>query len=236
MQYLTELHAHTATVSPCADMQPEDTAQRYIDAGYTTVVVTDHYCDYVIDPVEGGWEDKIRHYVSGYKKMKEYAKDKLHILLGCELRFLQNHNDYLVFGMDEDFLLNHPNLHQMKLRTFSELARANGLLVVQAHPFRNGMTVMPPKYLDGVEVFNGHPHHDSRNDLANTWAKRYGLIRTSGSDFHHPHSVEAGGIITDVPVTSMGQLVQILRSGSYTLRCQGPAAARDGMTDMPAKY
>ena len=236
MQYLTELHAHTATVSPCADMQPEETAQRYIDAGYSTVVVTDHYCDYVIDFAGETWEEKVRHYVSGYKKMKDFAKDKLNVLLGCELRFTQNHNDYLVFGMDEEFLLAHPDLHHMKLRTFSEFAREHGLLVIQAHPFRNGMTVMPPKYLDGVEIFNGHPGHDSRNDLANQWAKRYGLIRTSGSDFHHSYSVEAGGIITDEPVTSVTQLIEILRSGNYSLRCQGPAAERDGMTDMPAKY
>ncbi len=236
MQYLTELHAHTATVSPCATMEPEQTVERYIAAGYSTIVITDHYCNYVLDPAGESWEEKLNHYTEGFRRAKAHATGRLNVLLGCELRFLQNHNDYLVFGMDEQFLLTHPELHLMKLRTFSELARENGLLVVQAHPFRNGMTVMNPKHLDGVEVFNGHPDADSRNAIADIWAKRYGLIRTSGSDFHHTHSIEAGGIITDVPVTSMGQLIEILRSGNYTIRCQGPVAERDGMTDMPAKY
>ena len=33
---------------------------------------------------------------------------------------------------------------------------------------------------------------------------------------------------------SMEQLCEVLRSRSYILRCAGPAAERDGMTDFPA--
>ena len=149
---------------------------------------------------------------------------------------MENWNDYLVYGMDEEFLLAHPELHHMDLKTFSKFARENGLLLIQAHPFRNKMTIMNPKYLDGVEVYNGHPKHDSRNQLADMYAQRYGLLRTSGSDFHHPNSVEAGGIITEEPITSVAQIITALRSGDCTLRCAGPWAEHDGMSDMPAKY
>lgn len=234
MQYKTELHAHTRLVSPCADIPYEEEIERYIRAGYTSITVTDHYCDYVIDPAGNTWEEKLDHYLSGYRAVKAYAKGRINVLLGCELRFTENVNDYLIFGLTEEFLREHPDLHKMTLATFSHLARENGLLVVQAHPFRNRMTMMNPKYLDGVEIFNGHPGHDSRNFLALSHAKRYGLIPTSGSDFHHPHSVEAGGILTDEPVTSAEQLVRILKGGNYTLVCTGPAAERDGMTDMSA--
>jgi hypothetical protein len=123
----------------------------------------------------------------------------------------------------------------MSLKAFSAFARENGLLLVQAHPFRNRMVMVNPRLLDGVEVFNGHNDHESKNYLANELANRYGLIKTSGSDFHHPTSDTAGGIITDTPVTSIPQLMKILRSGDYTLICSGSAAERDGMTDMPAK-
>ena len=235
-QYKTELHAHCSEVSPCADMSAVQVADRYIAAGYTTLVLTNHYCDYVIDKAGERWEEKITHYLSGYRIMKEYAGERLNVLLGCELRFTENFNDYLIFGLTEEFLIEHPDLHKMTLKTFSAFAQEHGLLIIQAHPFRNKMTVMDPKLLDGVEAFNGHPGHDSRNAIADAWARRYGLRRTSGSDFHHPTSVEAGGILTDVPVTSMEQLTEILRTGNCTLRCSGPAAALDGMTDMPAKY
>lgn len=236
MQYKTELHAHTCLVSPCANIPLDQEIERYVEAGYSTVVVADHYCDYVIDSADRSWEETCEHYLSGYHTMRELAKGKLNVLLGCELRFVPGGmNDYLVFGMTEEFLRDHPNLHRMTLEEFSALARERGLLLVQAHPFRNGMNVVDPKYLDGMEAFNGHRGHHSRNYLANEQAERYGLIKTSGSDFHHPDSEIAGGILTDEPITSMQQLVSVLRSGDYTLICSGTAALRDGMANMPAK-
>ena len=235
MKYKTELHTHTLLVSPCADTPLEEVVRRYADAGYSTVVVTDHYCDLVIDNVEADWTQKMEHYLSGYRAMKEAARGTFNVLLGCELRFLENVNDYLVFGMDEEFLHTHPELHKMSLKSFSAFAKEHGLLLVQAHPFRNRMTMVDPRLLDGVEAFNGHYSHESKNYLANELANRYGLIKTSGTDFHHPTQQPAGGIITDEPITSVTQLIEILKQGNYTLICQGPAAERDGMTDMPAK-
>ncbi|MBO5293674.1 MAG: hypothetical protein J6B71_00270, partial [Clostridia bacterium] len=81
-----------------------------------------------------------------------------------------------------------------------------------------------------------HPGHAARNHLAVEWARMHGKLITSGTDFHHPTSVTAGGILTDVPVTDTLQLAEILRTGACTLLCGGPAAERDGMHDMPAKY
>lgn len=234
MPFYTELHAHTSEVSPCSHQTAEQVADRYIAAGYSTIVVTNHYCDYVMDAAGESWEDRFAHYVSGYRKMKDYAGDRLCVLLGMELRFTECGNDYLVFGLDEDFIENHPNLHLMTLKTFSGLARAEGLILVQAHPFRNGMKVMKPDLLDGIEVFNGHAGHDSRNRIALEWCKRYGKIPTSGSDFHDATSVVAGGLITERKIESMDQLVQVIRSGEYTLHCSGPAAELDGMVDFPA--
>lgn len=235
MQYKTELHVHTMLVSPCADTPLEDVVQRYADAGYTTVVVTDHYTPNIIDNAGETWEQKITHYLSGYRAMKELAQGKFNVLLGCELRFVENFNDYLVYGMDEEFLYTHPELHKMTLKEFSAFAKEHGLLLVQAHPFRSKMTVVNPQLLDGVEAFNGHIGHESKNYLANELANRYGLIKTSGTDFHHPTHKPSGGILTDEPITSVPQLVKILKSGNYTLICRGPAAERDRMTDMPAK-
>ncbi len=236
MSFLTELHAHTSPVSPCADLGADAVAERYIAEGYDTVVLTNHYCDYVIDNAGETWEEKIDYYLADYRAMKTYAADRLQVLLGCELRFTENQNDYLIFGLTEEFLITHPELHRMTLRSFSAMAREHGLLVVQAHPFRHRMTVVDPQYLDGMETFNGHVGHDSRNPIADAWARRYGLLRTSGTDFHHPHQFGTGGILTEEPITSTEQLVAVLRSGNYTLRCAGPVAEREGICDHSAKY
>ena len=236
MQYKTELHAHTCEVSPCADLTAEEVAERYIAEGYSTLVVTNHYCSYVIDRLEGDWNEKARYYLAPYHTMKAYAGDRLNVILGCELRFRENHNDYLIFGITEDFLTSYPSLHDMTLKDFSALARQNGMLIVQAHPFRNGMTVVNPAYLDGMETFNGHAGHESRNPIADAWAKQYGLLRTSGTDFHHPHQSGVAGILTDAPICTGEELVAVLKSGSYTLHCAGPRAEVEGISDHPAKY
>lgn len=236
MQYKTELHAHTSEVSPCGELTAPEVAERYIADGYTTIVVTNHYCEYVIDKAGETWEEKINHYLSAYRIMKDYAKDRICVLLGCELRFVGSANDYLIFGLTEEFLITHPDLHKMSLKSFSALAHENGLLIVQAHPFRNGMTVVSPDLLDGIEVFNGHCNHKSRNQIADAWAKQHGLLRTSGTDFHHPYQSGVAGILTEEPILSQESLADVLKSGNYILHCAGPAAERDGMTDMPAKY
>ena len=62
------------------------------------------------------------------------------------------------------------------------------------------------------------PSQDSRNDIARIWAERFGLIGTSGSDFHKiVEGAFAGGILTDEPITSNEQLLEILRSGNFEM-------------------
>ena len=235
MQYKTELHAHSTTVSPCASVTPEELVARYTESGYASLVLTEHYCDYVIDPAGETWEEKIEHYLSGYRALKRAAEGRLHILLGCELRFLGSKNDYLVLGMDEEFLLAHPDLHHMTPAEFSVFAREHGLIFIQAHPYRRGMDRIDPSLLSGMEVFNGHPDHNSHNPEALKTAREYGLIPTSGSDYHFPPATPAGGILTDKPICSVAELMAVLRSGNYTLICSGKHALRDGMENMPAK-
>lgn len=237
MPYFTELHAHTAPVSPCARQTAEEVVDRYLAAGYTSVVVSNHYSSIALEPVAADWDARLDYYLDDYYKMKAYAADRLHVILCIELRFDQNSNDYLIFGIDEPFLRKHPDICKMDLRSFSKLAHENGLLIVQAHPFRNGITVVNPDLVDGYEVFNGHGGHDSRNAVALDWCKRYGKIPTSGTDLHYAQSVVNGGtinggIMTDAPITSMQELTEILRSGCYTLLCGEPVASRDGMRNV----
>ena len=233
MPFYTELHAHTSEVSSCAHQTAVQVADRYIAEGYSTVVVTNHYTKSTLERAGDNWDSRFEYYLSGYRKMRDYADGKLTVLLGMELRFTENLNDYLIFGADEEFIYSHPNLHEMTLKTFRPLADKEGLLIVQAHPFRNKMTVMNPDLIHGVEVFNAHAGHDSRNDLALAWCRRYGKIPTSGSDFHDADFYVKGGIKTDEKITSMNRLTELLRAKQgYTLLCGGPATVRDGMIDL----
>lgn len=236
MQFKTELHAHTSEVSPCGHVTAPEVADRFIKEGYSSLVITNHYSAYIINNLTGTWREKMDYYMRPYYLMREHAGDRLHVILGCELRFEGNINDYLIYGITEEFLRENPDLHKMSLRSFAPLARENGFLVVQAHPFRNGIEIVPPELLDGMETFNGTPSYDGRNTIADAWAKRYDLIRTSGSDFHNPDQYGTGGILTSAAIRTGEELVAVLKSGNYTLHCEGPAAEREGITDYPAKY
>ena len=53
--------------------------------------------------------------------------------------------------------------------------------------------------------------------IAEAWAEKYGKIKTSGTDHHDPDHQPRGGILTDFPITSEKQLIEVLRSGNYEL-------------------
>ena len=42
--YKTELHCHTGDTSLCGRATAEELLERYLEKGYSTVVVTDHFC------------------------------------------------------------------------------------------------------------------------------------------------------------------------------------------------
>lgn len=235
MPYLTELHAHTSEVSRCAHVDAAGVVDRYLSEGYTSLVISNHFNNYTLDRTGSDWKTRAEYYLNGWRCAVKHAGERMHVLLGAEIRFPENLNDYLIFGLTEEYLLSHPYLYELNLRDFSELAHADGLLVIQAHPFRNGMTVMPPELLDGYEIFNGHVGHSSRNPITRDWCRMHGKIPTSGSDFHNADFYTDAGILTDEPITDMNRLCAVLRSGDYTLHCSGPLSGQEGLTDFPAK-
>lgn len=223
MEYKTELHCHTKEISPCSSESAEEVAQKYIDNGYTSLVVTNHvgvamfeYC------VKGkDWAEKVNSYFDAIDLVSRAAEGKLHVIDGMELRFPGSINDYLVFGMTRELLLKSEGIFDLQPDTFHEFSKANGLLFIQAHPMRGGMELIPPEHVDGYEVFNGHPAQYSHNKKVEEWVSQfkgeYDLIFTSGTDNHDAYMVPDAGIITDAPITSSDELVNVLKSGKYTL-------------------
>ena len=215
--FKTELHCHSLDISQCARVSTTDIIERYTNGGYNTLVLSNHFTLDTMKNKANGWEDFVEKFVGAYEKLKAEAQGKLNILLGAELRFNQNSNDYLLFGITKNFLLAHPEIFDLNPEKLYPILKENNILIIQAHPFRNGMTVIRPCFLDGVEVFNGHMGHDSRNEIADAWADKFGLIKTSGTDFHYKDVPTNAGILTENEIVSMEQLVEVLKSGNYTL-------------------
>lgn len=224
MSYKTELHCHSATVSRCASAEPAEIVEKYLEKGYTSLVLTEHCSRFTFKNKKNGdrtglpWDAQVDYFMSGYHELKKAAAGRMNIIQGCEIRLNTDDNDYQIYGDSEAFLRMYPDIMDVDIGVLSERVRAAGLLLIQAHPFRNAMRVVKPQYLDGVEVYNGSTSHDSRNDIALMWAQRHGLMQTSGSDYHNPEpGLISGGIVTDEPIKSNSELLDVLRSGKYTL-------------------
>lgn len=217
MKYKYEMHLHTSEVSKCAKVTAKDAVKMYIDAGYDGIVVTDHFSDATFSRVESeNWDDRVDFFLKGWQNAAAAANGRISVLLGMEVRLHANKNDYLVYGADGKFMRAYPDMLDLKIGEFVELAHKNGLLVYQAHPFRNLMTILTPGTVDGIESYNGGPRHDSRNDIAKMWAKKFGLKTISGSDFHRPEDCARGGIITNARITDSQDLITCLNGESYS--------------------
>ena len=222
-RYLTELHAHTAETSRCAKDSAKIAVENYLQAGYSTLVTTDHLSPSTFEAYKAdslSWNDKVDIFLKGHRAAKAAAEHTdLTVLLGMELRFNRKNsiNDYLVYGVTEEFLRKNGDLLEIRLSAFSELAHKNGLLIFQAHPFRNGMTVVKPEYLDGYEIYNACVRHNSRNGIAEKWARLHKKAGTSGSDYHQTEDTARGGIVTAQKIESNDMLLSVLRKKEYEL-------------------
>ncbi len=213
-----DLHVHTSEISGCANVTADDAVRMYAEAGYDAIVITNHYASYNKHRFQNAGIDFMTAFEACYEKAKAAGeKYGIKVLCGYELRFNQNENDYLVYGMTPKTARECDSIFAMTPREFSVFAKERGILFYQAHPFRNHMTVVYPAYLFGIETKNGNPRHDSRNDIADHWADKFSLHKIGGSDFHQPEDLASSGIETDCDVNTMEDLIEVLKKDAYTI-------------------
>ena len=222
--YRYELHVHTAECDKAAEMPAAEIVRRYHAAGYAGMVVTDHYFSifdrWFREELRGlDRRQYIERWLRGYYCAREEGERLgFTVLPGAEVRFEGRPNDYLIYGLDEQFFYDSPSLSQ--LESVDRLAEflPSDACVVQAHPFREGMAVYEPTpSLFGIEGFNGG-NTKSRNEIAKLYAGYYGKPVTSGSDYHGGSKRFAvGGIETEKRILTPKDLTDVLRGGKYTL-------------------
>ena len=220
-----EMHLHTAECDTHAHVAARKIVQIYKELGYDGLVITDHYFsmfyEWFADELEGADHKAcIERWLRGYREARDEGERLgLTVLLGAEVRFDNNINDYLIYGLDEDFLLNSPPLN--RLLGLSELITVlpEDACVVQAHPFRDKMTIRGPAPLFGIEVENGGTE-PFRNEMARIFAEHYGKRMLSGSDLHRIEQAGRGGIMTEKTIKTQGDLISVLKSGDYSLICR----------------
>jgi len=219
-KFRTELHAHTNPASPCSNFTPEEVIKRYAEIGFDSIVISNHFY-----PGMRFLDDKekcLANYIKDFEEAKGAGeKYGINVIFGCELRFTENVNDYLIFGIDPEFANMAYDSMPNGLQAFSKAFRSDSTLIIQAHPFRDGMTQMPVELLDGIEVFNTHPGQNSRIGLAARYAKEHNLIVTCGSDFHHEGHQGTTALLTKTEMKSSHHIATVLKSGDYLIELGG---------------
>lgn len=214
MAYRYETHLHTCQGSACGVSTGSEHARYYKDQGYQGIFVTDHFF--------GGntavsrtakWEDRINQFCSGFEDAwNEGQRVGLDVFFGWEQTF--QGDDYLVYGLDKEWLLAHPEMEHWTRKQQLEQVHAAGGCVVQAHPFRCrgylSRVLLGLQYADAVEVANaGNEHlHDY---YARLYADTHGLLMTSGSDNHRSgEGSTLMGVALEQRLDSVDDWVQVI--------------------------
>lgn len=221
-KYKYDLHVHTSPVSPCGDFSPEEVVDKYIELGYHGIVLTNHCQPHLVDKFETG-EDFISHFLSDFYRGKEYGDKKgFDVILGIEMRFPESNNDYLVYGIEECDIYEAIRYIHTDYETFYKNFKTENNLIIQAHPFRKGCSLEDTDNLDGIEVFNLHPGHNSVIGFAAKAAfDNPHLLKTGGTDFHHEAHEGMCSTIFSERITDSYMLANSLKAKDYILDIWG---------------
>ena len=205
-EFLFDPHTHTAETSKCGHLPAAEVVDRYVRHGFSGLVVTDHLHPEYLSRIDTDhdWNKVMDHYLSGYHASRKRGDEVgFQVILGAELRFPENDNDYLVYGIDEDWLRSNPYVCCMSAREFWQKFH-DQVLIIHAHPYRDGNTVVFEDAVHGTEIINGNPRHDNHNDLALDLARRHpDFFRLAGSDTHQAgDEARAGVILPEKPADS----------------------------------
>lgn len=217
-KFKVELHAHTSPASPCSRVSPEELAERFKNKGYDSVAITNHFM-YAENEDE---EEKITHWLDDFHRAKA-AGEKLgiNVILGAELRFAESLNDYLIYGIEEDELYEINPLLSFGIDNFYKKFKNERNIILQAHPFRDMMSRANPESLDGIEVFNMHPNHNSRIALAAKYARENNLLISAGTDFHEPEREGICAVYSKTPVYDTYDVVNMIKSQDFIADISG---------------
>ncbi len=220
--YKFEMHIHTSECDPYALVNGAGIAKQYCKIGYQGIIITDHYTKGYFNRFAKELESRdhnilTKRFLKGYySAKKEGEKLGLTVLCGAEVALNNNANHYLIYGLEEEDFYNLPLLYEPT--NLDELIKIlpEKALIVQAHPFRNNMTVCDPEKLFGYEVFNNGTK-PIRNQLAKTLAEHYNKPMTSGSDCHSIEATGKGGIKSKQKILSQNDLINILKNREYEI-------------------
>ena len=220
--YLYDPHTHTAEPSKCGHLFAADVVDRYVRNGFSGLVVTDHLPPEYLSRIDTqhNWDMVMDHYLSGYHASKKRGDEVgLDVMLGAEFRFPENDNDYLVYGIDEQWLRSNPYACCMSAQEFYDKFH-NEVLIIHAHPFRAGSAPVQETAIHGAEIINDNPRHENNNDKALAMCRRHPeYFRLAGSDTHRDGDEARAGVILPERVKDSRAYKHMIETMQFQLWC-----------------
>ncbi len=205
-----DMHVHSNGISLCSKVSCQTIIDEKIRLGYDGAVLTNH-CQPWYYPAE---EHKsfVERVIEEFHRGKKYAEEKdFRFYLGLEITLSSPYADWLLYGVTEEFLRHSPCLYQLTQKELFELCKAWGVLLVQAHPFRQGCTLGASQYMHGVEI-NCTPIDLDKVGLVESFAEAHGLLVLCGTDYHATDRTYFGGTYLPKDCQTAADVAEYLRN------------------------
>ena len=209
-----DLHAHTSGISLCCRIPAETVLSFAKNIGLDGIVLTNHYTKYYVKNDDA--MQFARDYIAEYEYTKRLGDEMgMKVFFGVEVTWEESTNVHiLLYGVSPEFVLEHPTMYDYSQKKLYEVVKAAGGAMIQAHPYRNGATVLDTDYLDGLEI-NCHPlYGTSEAEKLIPIAQRNGLIMTCAGDFHADTYRPISATILPDSIGNEAQLANFLLTAS----------------------
>lgn len=208
-------HVHSSGISLCSGVDYKQIVREKKALGYDGVILTNH-CQKWYYPQEEH-AAFIERFIQEYKDGAAYAETQnFRFWLGIEVTLHEPHYaDWLLYGVTEDFLRGSPCLYTLTQKELFEYCDRYGVLMVQAHAFREGHSPCDPQYMHGIEI------NCNERDIGNVakveeFAAKHKLIVTCGVDYHCPAHDYFGGMLVGADCDSSVDFVREIRRNGKT--------------------
>lgn len=214
--YRYETHMHTLPVSRCARYGVRENLEFYRSLGYDGIFITNHFLDGNINIDRSlPYEEKVEFYFSDYYEALKLSEEiGIKVFLGVEISY--RGTDFLIYGLDKEWFLAHPEIMDMKKSEELPFLASHGALVIQAHPYRQDRHIdhirLFPHCIEGVETVNAC-RTELENRMADIYADAYGFVKTAGTDNHIGSRItHLAGMESDTPLTDEADFIRRIRN------------------------
>ena len=168
-------------------------------------------------PQDISWSQRVDFFVRGFENAKKRGDEiGIDVFFGWE--FSLNGSDFLTYGLDKQWLLEHEDCHSLEINKYCDLVHDSGGFIVHAHPFREAFYIdmirLLPRKVDAIESFNAC-RSDFENKLADEYADNYSLLKIFATDNHIGHREKIAAVEISEKAASISDIIESILENNY---------------------